>query len=1043
MPSENQYQKAVLPLQGGLDFVDEALDTNRGTLSECLNYEIVDRLGYSRINGYEIYDDKGYNSSLVYTNLVEISFNAGIITGLIAGEALYNMDIGETSAGIIGYVVSSVVSQQKYLVAITNYKAFLAMKLSSTILKGADSSESATVVDILIYYDTTAATSTASMNSSFYSDNRVRMAPNSLASTDRNGPLTALHWYKDALYAISDYVSYSFTAGSVQVFPGDTLTDTSASSTTKVKAVTVTSGGWSTADAAGTITVGNSSNVAAPSGQQTVVRGGVATNCLSITSYAGNGSTSGLFKATSTGAWEDVNLGYSFAFTGGQSNGPPTVFSRGQGNSVSVPLNSLSIPGFAVDYASGPWTANGGPTDELDALSAQDTKYMSFSSSLQTPATYMQVKNFASATGLPADSQVTGVELIIYGAGVNAVSRNPYWLAQPIDNSGEIGTSKTGSMTNVTSYVSSTSVTLGGQYDTWGLSDIRTNLANGFGFNIAPRQLGSSGSTNFILDKVELRIYYTQSVSSYYFWNGTDDVQASITGYYVASGDWTTNDARGFMQVADIVPVGSATRQYITGTDQIRTAAGGGGALIATVEEDASYNYLPTYADLQANESRYQLITSNFYGNEEWESIYGVSGAGQAFVYDGFYFRTIYTGLAPSEDKPRHIAYHQSALALGYRAGNVTLSVNGDPENYSGILGAVSIDLGDSVTGLVRMSGTALGVFCRGSVNTITGTNIDNYSVTTVMSTEGAIEYSVLDIGQPLYCSNNGISLVSQTAAYGGFAGIRLSEAITPWILPRIQRTRNPLPVTGESFSSTKSNRLSGGVGFMFALPVRSKNQIRYFFEDGMCLTMTLVGAQRNPAFTLQQYDKTTVADTLASSSVYGKFIPLAGSSAIDKYGRERIHMSHYSPKEDAAAAQNVYYAYEFDRSWSFMGHPIKHSIRLNENFLGDAFEVDKLMKIACHGLSHGYAPLKVSVGYDYGEPGAATRQAVDISLPRTPTTYISQDPASTMNVADVGSRGRSFNIKLFYPPTGAGVVSPPHSLQTLLLQYSPAKGDV
>ena len=58
MPSENQYQKAVLPLQGGLDFVDEALDTNRGTLSECLNYEIVDRLGYSRINGYEIYDDK-------------------------------------------------------------------------------------------------------------------------------------------------------------------------------------------------------------------------------------------------------------------------------------------------------------------------------------------------------------------------------------------------------------------------------------------------------------------------------------------------------------------------------------------------------------------------------------------------------------------------------------------------------------------------------------------------------------------------------------------------------------------------------------------------------------------------------------------------------------------------------------------------------------------------------------------------------------------------------------------------------------------------
>ena len=53
MASENQYLPAIIECKGGLDFTDPKLSANVGSLSECLNFEVSDRLGYSRIMGYE------------------------------------------------------------------------------------------------------------------------------------------------------------------------------------------------------------------------------------------------------------------------------------------------------------------------------------------------------------------------------------------------------------------------------------------------------------------------------------------------------------------------------------------------------------------------------------------------------------------------------------------------------------------------------------------------------------------------------------------------------------------------------------------------------------------------------------------------------------------------------------------------------------------------------------------------------------------------------------------------------------------------------
>ena len=117
--------------------------------------------------------------------------------------------------------------------------------------------------------------------------------------------------------------------------------------------------------------------------------------------------------------------------------------------------------------------------------------------------------------------------------------------------------------------------------------------------------------------------------------------------------------------------------------------------------------------------------------------------------------------------------------------------------------------------------------------------------------------------------------------------------------------------------------------------------------------------------------------------------------------------------------------------------------MRLDKNFWGDVLAKNKVAKVAAHGLSYGYAPLKLSVGVEYGQPGVTAREALDISMPRTPTANISSDLESVMNIADPAARGRSFNFKLFYPHTGDGVVCPPFSVQMLLIQYTEGKGDV
>lgn len=309
---------------------------------------------------------------------------------------------------------------------------------------------------------------------------------------------------------------------------------------------------------------------------------------------------------------------------------------------------------------------------------------------------------------------------------------------------------------------------------------------------------------------------------------------------------------------------------------------------IGKVAYNMRYNGLPTYDAVEGNRSRYMFISANFYGDPDLDSLYGANGVFRAFSYNGDYFYHIATQPDADKDKARHLAYHHGHLALGFQSGRVDLSVVGEPYNFDGAEGASSWAIGDEVTGLLPLSGTMLGIFGRKSITGLSGTTVDNFSTQTISPKLGAVEYTVTDMGFPVYANAYGIYTLSQTADYGDFLGTPMSQQVSPWLRPRLVRSSN-------------SNK-----EVVVAWPVRSKNQYKLAFADGYVLTMTMnYGNQSAPTFSKQKYfdsyfDQWITGGTSELPAAYDlertSMVPAAVSSELDDSGEERIH---FSPKTE------------------------------------------------------------------------------------------------------------------------------------------------
>lgn len=405
------------------------------------------------------------------------------------------------------------------------------------------------------------------------------------------------------------------------------------------------------------------------------------------------------------------------------------------------------------------------------------------------------------------------------------------------------------------------------------------------------------------LDKFRLQVYFDPGSVEYYFVSPdeTQIIKGRLVHFCVDNGDFRTGDAAGTMQFEYDLEVQDGDQTYVgpdwtihseyPPTDTNRIADVVPVSIDPTWVDDPEdpddvpplatgmeYNALPTQQQVLGNGSRYEFITHNFYGDKDWDAVYGVNGYGKAFSFNGEWFYKICTNPDMDKDKPRHVAAHHQHLALGFPEGRVDISVVGEPYNYSGFLGASSWAIGDTVTGLLPLSGTILGVFGGKSIWGISGTTVDNFATQILTPNIGAIEYTIVDMGYPVYANTYGIYTLAQTQQYGDYLGTPMSVDVSPWLRSRLIRAPNSVD------------------GVVAAWPVRHKNQYRLSFNDGMVLTMTVnAGNQQAPTFSLQKYDLNTTPIWDYDSEEYegpGNFIPAAISSQFDHTGKERIHMA-------------------------------------------------------------------------------------------------------------------------------------------------------
>ena len=362
---------------------------------------------------------------------------------------------------------------------------------------------------------------------------------------------------------------------------------------------------------------------------------------------------------------------------------------------------------------------------------------------------------------------------------------------------------------------------------------------------------------------IELTITYVDGTESVYFYDTTDTVdvaEADIVHSFKETGDWDTEDAEGVLTLYNLTDVDAVSDGL-----QIRTGPSGTGELIAVVKGTPSSVYLPTYQQLTSNKSIVDTIKANFYSDVRGEAIYGATGAGPAFMFNGTFFIQIRTGVPTEREKPRHVYNHANHLVLAYSSGQILVSVTGIPTDFTGVRGASEWGFGDSIVGFIPLSGSALGVLCRRSVQALVGTSPLSFNTQMISNVSGAIEYTAAGVASPMFCNENGVTNVEATAAYGDFNVGKLSRYVYSLLQPRLQE-----------------DCACGTLGVKMALPVRAKNQYKLFFLDGLVVTFSMAETAEGivPMPTIQRYD---------SNTTQRRFVPTCGLSTVLSTGKEAV----------------------------------------------------------------------------------------------------------------------------------------------------------
>lgn len=248
-----QYE--LIRLAGGLDQVTPTLSLPPGVVRRSANFEASINGGYTRIAGYERFDGRPNPSDALY-NLFECS-----LTGTAAvGDTLTGM-----SSGATGLIIAVSGSQ------------IVVTRETGTFLAEEGISISATQIGVI---DVILGTAADGFTDASYSNMAADSYRADIAAVPGSGPIRGVAYFKDVVYAwrndaggtaMAMYKSTSsgwalvalgkeltFSAGSGQIFDGQTVTGATSGATGVVARVVLQSGTWTGSDAAGRLILSSS-----------------------------------------------------------------------------------------------------------------------------------------------------------------------------------------------------------------------------------------------------------------------------------------------------------------------------------------------------------------------------------------------------------------------------------------------------------------------------------------------------------------------------------------------------------------------------------------------------------------------------------------------------------------------------------------------------------------------------------------------------------------------------------------------------------------
>lgn len=1055
------------------------MSVDPGALVDCKNYEVVDTSGYKRIDGFERFDGRESPSQYgVY--ILTVSGGPGFVWGntnledsVAVGDRLFSQS-GSFPFGTMVRVrefaynsgtiefIAQVADDSPYWPQPGEDIYIANNTYGVSILHDMDTGYP-TFLDFTTFTD--AQLEAAGFTSEFLIDQlnaSYALQRDEVTRLSWGARPHGLQWFNDRLYAVADCESMYFnTTAAVTgeiLYPGETLVF-SGGATAEIVDYRLVEGSLAASGAILKLLVRRLDSTAIANGE-TVTTARITGSPLTYTTAPVLSSGvedpptwgAALYRSTSDeqataegldAGWNPVDMGLEVDFTGATTSSPPDELSRenyDQTTTAAPTPSSIAAAQTAVVLASTPNTSFVvSPSGTVAAaIAAQDSAHLRLTSA--GSGTWaggghsgLGLTGF-DASVVPEDAYITGIEVKLSGRtrdsgggdpGASATVAVPQLLLKGFE-----GSSANRGAPTITFNKDTSTLTFGSATDRWNLG-AQLNRSNiilldwGIEANFVAANPGVASGDYLELDKVEIVLHYIPSTTKLYFHDGTNEVSADVVRINVRSGidanstypDYEWVSATGTMHVYNVQNT-IGTKDYIAPGDTMDLATGAG-TTFGTVS-GVRGSMLPTLAETVANGVRYEFIKANFYANENWEALYGVSGSSHAFAYDGTYFRKIYTGYEPSNDKPRHLAFYRNYLALGFPTGSVLLSALGadgpEPENFDPNSTSTSWNFNDKVFALHSLPDTSLGVFCESSIQRLvldgSGDIIQSY----ISPNSGVLEYTVAPVGPTvMFCDNRGIRDLAQVDVYGDFVGKPLSQKLGSWLRSRLSKLQ---PYTGAQ--SLKR--------VIAAYAVRNKNQYRLWFSDGQQLTMTLLGNEQEPIFTFQQFSDGTQY-----------YCPIAISSGVDQFGRERIHFSHYctlsEPLDSINSDTDKRYVFEMDKGWFFDDNVIDGYIDTTFNFLDNPVQVATLNKVRLYGTSVGSAVLTVQTRNEFNDTFSTT--AVDISLPRGTVYGLPTDPKFYKNIANVSERGEVIGLRFSHEPEEG---RPPHTLQSLVLDFKEGK---